>query len=167
MGSSTTSETTINTSTESASTLVTNITATDTETNGTLDSLDLGKTKIKFFEPLKKMKKKYLNLKQRNTNFFLFNCESSQENIFIFIPQLGDTSGQSEPLLSSLDEPQSSIISQLDNNSIEKDVDNIIIAGPDTPLLINYEVTSFYVIQFFFLSCCCLLSHGWPLGGYA
>lgn len=56
MGSSTTSETTINTSTESASTLVTNITATDTETNGTLDSLDLGKTKIKFFEPLKKKK---------------------------------------------------------------------------------------------------------------
>lgn len=45
MGSSTTSETTINTSTESASTLVTNITATDTETNGTLDSLDLGKRK--------------------------------------------------------------------------------------------------------------------------
>lgn len=45
MGSSTTSETTINTSTESASTLVTNITATDTETNGTLDSLDLGKQK--------------------------------------------------------------------------------------------------------------------------
>lgn len=45
MGSSTTSETTINTSTESSSTLVTNITATDTETNGTLDSLDLGKRK--------------------------------------------------------------------------------------------------------------------------
>lgn len=55
---------------------------------------------------------------------------------------LGDTSGQSEPLLSSLDEPQSSIISQLDNNSIEKDGDSIIIAGPDTPLLNHYEVKS-------------------------
>lgn len=42
MGSSTTSvsETTINTSTESASTLVTNVTATDT--SETCDSLDLG-----------------------------------------------------------------------------------------------------------------------------
>lgn len=41
MGSSTTSnsEATINTSTESASTLMTNVTATDTET---CDSLDLG-----------------------------------------------------------------------------------------------------------------------------
>lgn len=43
MGSSTTStsEATINTSTESASTLVTNVTATDT--SETYDSLDLGK----------------------------------------------------------------------------------------------------------------------------
>lgn len=44
MGTSTTStsiETTINTSTESASTLVTNVTATDT--SETFDSLDLGK----------------------------------------------------------------------------------------------------------------------------
>lgn len=41
MGSSSTSEATINTSTESASTLVTNITAT-TDTDTPADSLDLG-----------------------------------------------------------------------------------------------------------------------------
>lgn len=48
MGSSTTSnsEATINTSTESASTLVTNVTATDT--SETCDSLDLGNWKISF-----------------------------------------------------------------------------------------------------------------------
>lgn len=95
MGSSTTSEVTINTSTESASTLVTNVTATDTsETTGTLDSLDLG-----------------------------------------------DNSGQSEPLLSSSMEepPSSSIISQLDSNSIEKDDFHLMKTAPDTPLLINCE----------------------------
>ncbi|XP_021696039.1 uncharacterized protein LOC5577804 isoform X2 [Aedes aegypti] len=89
MGSSTTSEATINTSTDSASTHVTNVTTTtDTETN---DSIDMG-----------------------------------------------ETSGQSEPLLSSLDDESSSIVM---NQSFEDgDDENItVINGPDTPLLISYQ----------------------------
>ncbi|XP_053677553.1 mucin-5AC [Anopheles nili] len=89
MGSSTTSEATINTSTDSASTHITNVTTTtDTETN---DSLDLG-----------------------------------------------DVSGQSEPLLSSLEDENSSIITL--NQSADNEDENItVINGPDTPLLINYQ----------------------------
>ncbi|XP_058838177.1 uncharacterized protein LOC131693922 isoform X1 [Topomyia yanbarensis] len=89
MGSSTTSEATINTSTDSASTHVTNVTTTtDTETN---DSIDLG-----------------------------------------------DTSGQSEPLLSSLEDESSSIV--MNHSFGDRDDESItVINGPDTPLLINYQ----------------------------
>ncbi|KAJ6641462.1 GTP-binding protein GEM [Pseudolycoriella hygida] len=94
MGSSTTSnsEATINTSTESASTLVTNVTGTDA--SETCDSLDLG-----------------------------------------------DTSGQSEPLLSSFDEPATAILINLRQtvNTTDDEQQNLITPGPDTPLLINYE----------------------------
>ncbi|XP_062553292.1 serine-rich adhesin for platelets isoform X2 [Armigeres subalbatus] len=89
MGSSTTSEVTINTSTDSASTHVTNVTTTtDTETN---DSIDMG-----------------------------------------------ETSGQSEPLLSSLDDESSSIVM---NQSFDdgEDENITVINGPDTPLLISYQ----------------------------
>ncbi|KFB36568.1 AGAP007680-PA-like protein [Anopheles sinensis] len=96
MGSSTTSEATINTSTDSASTHLTNVTTTtDTETN---DSLDLG-----------------------------------------------DASGQSELLLSSLEDESSSIIalSQTDGNENEENV--TLVNGPDTPLLISYQVCSQFI----------------------
>uniref|UniRef100_A0A182QL35 Uncharacterized protein n=1 Tax=Anopheles farauti TaxID=69004 RepID=A0A182QL35_9DIPT len=90
MGSSTTSEATINTSTDSASTHITNVTTTtDTETN---DSLDLG-----------------------------------------------DVSGQSEPLLSSLDDESSSIIALNKPTDNEQDENITVINGPDTPLLISYQ----------------------------
>ncbi|XP_061507933.1 mucin-5AC isoform X4 [Anopheles gambiae] len=90
MGSSTTSEATINTSTDSASTHVTNVTTTtDTETN---DSLDLG-----------------------------------------------DVSGQSEPLLSSLEDESSSIIALSQTAGNEEDENITVINGPDTPLLISYQ----------------------------
>uniref|UniRef100_A0A182NHE6 Uncharacterized protein n=1 Tax=Anopheles dirus TaxID=7168 RepID=A0A182NHE6_9DIPT len=90
MGSSTTSEATINTSTDSASTHVTNVTTTtDTETN---DSLDLG-----------------------------------------------DVSGQSEPLLSSLEDESSSIIALNQIVGNEEDENITVINGPDTPLLISYQ----------------------------
>ncbi|XP_058054471.1 uncharacterized protein LOC131206095 [Anopheles bellator] len=91
MGSSTTSEaTTINTSTDSASTHVTNVTTTtDTETN---DSLDLG-----------------------------------------------DTSGQSEPLLSSLDDESSSIVMMNETNGEEDENITVINGPPDTPMLISYQ----------------------------
>nr|XP_029726453.1 uncharacterized protein LOC109423306 isoform X1 [Aedes albopictus]XP_029726455.1 uncharacterized protein LOC109423306 isoform X1 [Aedes albopictus] len=51
---------------------------------------------------------------------------------------LGETSGQSEPLLSSLDDESSSIVM---NQSFEDgDDENItVINGPDTPLLISYQ----------------------------
>uniref|UniRef100_A0A182XZE4 Uncharacterized protein n=1 Tax=Anopheles stephensi TaxID=30069 RepID=A0A182XZE4_ANOST len=89
MGSSTTSEATINTSTDSASTHVTNVTTTtDTETN---DSLDLG-----------------------------------------------DVSGQSEPLLSSLEDESSSIVALNQPAGNEEDENITVINGPDTPLLISY-----------------------------
>ncbi|XP_058458456.1 uncharacterized protein LOC131435017 isoform X1 [Malaya genurostris] len=89
MGSSTTSEATINTSTDSASTHVTNVTTTtDTETN---DSIDMG-----------------------------------------------DTSGQSEPLLSSLEDESSSIV--MNQSFGDGDGENItVINGPDTPMMINYQ----------------------------
>ncbi|XP_035904633.1 uncharacterized protein LOC118508899 isoform X3 [Anopheles stephensi] len=90
MGSSTTSEATINTSTDSASTHVTNVTTTtDTETN---DSLDLG-----------------------------------------------DVSGQSEPLLSSLEDESSSIVALNQPAGNEEDENITVINGPDTPLLISYQ----------------------------
>lgn len=55
---------------------------------------------------------------------------------------LGDTSGQSEPLLSSFDEPATaiSINSRQTGNLTEDEDHNLITPGPDTPLLINYEV---------------------------
>ncbi|XP_049296812.1 uncharacterized protein LOC125770840 isoform X1 [Anopheles funestus] len=90
MGSSTTSEATINTSTDSASTHITNVTTTtDTETN---DSLDLG-----------------------------------------------DVSGQSDPLLSSLEDESSSIIALSQTAGNEEDENITVINGPDTPLLISYQ----------------------------
>lgn len=58
----------------------------------------------------------------------------------------GDTSGQSEPLLSSFDEPPTtvSISSQHGyTTSVKEDEHNLITQGPDTPLLINYEVNIF------------------------
>ncbi|XP_055601477.1 uncharacterized protein LOC129750541 isoform X2 [Uranotaenia lowii] len=51
---------------------------------------------------------------------------------------LGDISGQSEPLLSSLDDESSSIV--MNQSFGEGDDENItVINGPDTPLLINYQ----------------------------
>lgn len=94
MGTSTASnsEATINTSTESASTLVTNITSnTDTETN---DSIDLG-----------------------------------------------EHSGQSEPLLSSLDEPSNSISSQISPNLLRSrasDQESLL----DNPCTVYYQKRS-------------------------
>lgn len=73
-----TAETTINTSTESASTLATNVTGTDTST---CDSLDLGMTKIYCGIQLLVI----LNLKPFHLT--------------------GDSTGQIEPLLGSFDEP--------------------------------------------------------------
>ncbi|XP_038115024.1 mucin-5AC isoform X1 [Culex quinquefasciatus] len=90
MGSSTTSEATINTSTDSASTHVTNVTVTtDTETN---DSIDLG-----------------------------------------------EGSGQSEPLLSSLDDESSSIVMNQSFGDGDDENITVINGGPDTPLLISYQ----------------------------
>ncbi|XP_055619344.1 uncharacterized protein LOC129764372 isoform X1 [Toxorhynchites rutilus septentrionalis] len=51
---------------------------------------------------------------------------------------LGDTSGQSDPLLSSLDDESSSIV--MNQSFGEGDEENItVINGPDTPLLISYQ----------------------------
>ncbi|KAG4069972.1 hypothetical protein HA402_015196 [Bradysia odoriphaga] len=52
-----------------------------------------------------------------------------------------DTSGQSEPLLSSFDEPATAIsINLRQTGSLTEDEDhNLITPGADTPLLINYE----------------------------
>lgn len=62
--------------------------------------------------------------------------------MFWFEHVLGDTSGQSEPLLSSFDEPPTavSIISQHGYTLVKEDEHNLIAEGPDTPVFINYEV---------------------------
>ena len=47
----------------------------------------------------------------------------------------GDTSGQSDPLLSSQEDDSSSVVlNSLDDENIT------VINGPDTPLLIDYQV---------------------------
>lgn len=79
-------ETTINTSTESASTL---ITGTDTST---CDSLDLGKTAARRQTPFFQSRKSLLYLVSK------FPRKSHSQHA-------GDTTGQIEPLLSSFDEP--------------------------------------------------------------
>ncbi|XP_053666524.1 serine-rich adhesin for platelets [Anopheles marshallii] len=52
---------------------------------------------------------------------------------------LGDVSGQSEPLLSSLEDESSSIIALNQTAGNEEDENITVINGPDTPLLISYQ----------------------------
>ncbi|XP_055379407.1 J domain-containing protein DDB_G0295729 isoform X2 [Condylostylus longicornis] len=97
MGTSTTSVTDNNTSTESASTLITNVTTTDTETNGSLD--------------------------------------------------IGDTSGQSEPLLSSLDEPNQTSTSVGSDQEITELELTCVYSKEDVLALDNLEEESSLTIQ--------------------
>ena len=56
-------------------------------------------------------------------------------------PFPGDVSGQSEPLLSSLEDESSSIIALSQTAGNEEDENITVINGPDTPLLISYQVS--------------------------
>lgn len=96
MGTSSASnaETTINTSTESASTLATNVTETDT--SETCDSLDLGEILYLLL---------ILCANQMFADGVMNLNEIISEYLTLSIYLTGDSSGQVEPLLSSFDEP--------------------------------------------------------------
>lgn len=54
---------------------------------------------------------------------------------------LGEGSGQSEPLLSSLDDESSSIVMNQSFGDGDDENITVINGGPDTPLLISYQVS--------------------------
>lgn len=85
--------------------------------------------------------------KYKEKNWLKWNSSSSIIVYWTFSKNIlclsaGDTSGQSEPLLSSFDDPGTaiSINSRQTGNLTEDEEQNLITPGPDTPLLINYEV---------------------------